>query len=556
MAWIEDRAQKGYKVYREHTKDVKEDRKNTNQGLQIDEQDDTTGEYTTSRPGDENCWCFWDIGQTPAGASPPEGTQNRDIFPSVYMIEHALPNAPEPRQFGSWAQVFATASRPEGLFPIDTKQGDIDPRYKGKKIINEQTAADDTKVKTAIGANMPHGFPGLVVQTANSEQHENLFFPSGGLLTCSHFKEGLSTKILRVTGTGWLDITTPASLDSLFRVTKNEQNQGILAINFDKSGVDTTGYAAGFFDQDGSKVVGYLSKAKGGPLCGGHPLSDKHKLGSNDEGLSVNPAHISTEANFYLDKDKDGPLEFENIPFPAVSEPSDPDYIAPAHLAFDPDKQKWRWYVAIDTGTTTIAARVLFNYDGTTDMSEGEICTIDKDGNITPSGSLVWIDFQSSLAVQFSTLGDKTLFEIRRIAGQVQRGGGIRDLYRLSTCRYDQGNRITHARTLAKLTGKLVVNPLSADLVMPQKVWDNPAGATLKVTIGGAVKEYKFTVRVPAQWKSDSPENWLYTEISDVSRGLPFYVRPVKPILEDEANKIYKSREFVGTNTIAMYRMA
>ena len=555
MGWLEDRAQRGYKVYREHTASVKEDMKNTNQGVQIDDQNDITGEYTFSHKGDETGWLHWESGETPAGDSPPVGVGNRDIFPSDYMKKSDIPVL-EARKFGTWAQVVPSAGRPEGVFPLTTKDGDVDSRFQGQKIINSGYENDEGKVKTATGNNMPYGFPGLTVQTTDSEKHEHLFFPSGGLLVVDHAKGALSTKVLETESEGWLDTARPASLDSLLRIGRDENNADVLALNASKSGVDTTGYAPILFVADGINTLAYLSSDRGGPICSGDQSADIHKIGVNDKGESITPAHIATNAYFYMDKNHDGVLAFENTAFPTVTEPANPDYLAPVHCAFDSAQLKWRWYVGIDSGESTIIARVRWDYDMDSDLSEAEICTIDQNHVITATGTLVWISFSDSSTVKFETAGDDTLFEIKRIASNVNRGGIVRDLYRVSKCRYDNSYMITHLKTINKQSGILVGNLLSEDLTAPQKVWENSSAATINVTIAGQVKAIKMPVRIPAQWNSASVDNWQYVEVSNFAVSLPFYFRPIRPVMDDIDNKIYRSAEETGGSPIAYYRMA
>jgi hypothetical protein len=107
------------------------------------------------------------------------------------------------------------------------------------------------------------------------------------------------------------------------------------------------GYAAFVLRPDGgqSAVVGSLNYAtalgahvRGGPFHAGHQ-DDRHKIGQDPDGNPVNPLHIWTEALFYRDQERDGPLEFVNTPWipGAIS-----SFITRPQIRWDPGSLQWR----------------------------------------------------------------------------------------------------------------------------------------------------------------------------------------------------------------------
>jgi len=66
-----------------------------------------------------------------------------------------------------------------------------------------------------------------------------------------------------------------------------------------------------------SMAVAFMAKAGGGdgPITPGSS-SDKHRHGTDRDGHPCNSAHISSQAFFYYNQDKDAPLEFSPDPYP------------------------------------------------------------------------------------------------------------------------------------------------------------------------------------------------------------------------------------------------
>jgi hypothetical protein len=98
-----------------------------------------------------------------------------------------------------------------------------------------------------------------------------------------------------------------------------------------------------------------------GPFHGGHTM-DKHHLLDDADGNPLNSGHISTDAYYYRNREKDGPMLFEG----SYPNPGPQPLKARVHLTWDPDnahagmgsgemKGHWRWYseyhVVVPTGS-------------------------------------------------------------------------------------------------------------------------------------------------------------------------------------------------------------
>ena len=88
--------------------------------------------------------------------------------------------------------------------------------------------------------------------------------------------------------------------------------------------------------------------------------------------------------------------------------------------------------------------------------------------------------------------------------------------------------------------------------------WDSPVVQKKKTTIGFQETENQVYTYVPVEWKTAGLQNWKYTEISDISRGHPFWSGPIRPTMEVVDDKVYKSGvNFFGTfDSIAYYERA
>ena len=88
-----------------------------------------------------------------------------------------------------------------------------------------------------------------------------------------------------------------------------------------------------------------------GPLEIGHVMADKHRIGSSKDGDAINSLHLSTDANFYMDLEYDGPLHFEPSKYP---NPGPLPGISRVHLVWDGKEPqasgamgKWKWFAEV-----------------------------------------------------------------------------------------------------------------------------------------------------------------------------------------------------------------
>jgi len=101
--------------------------------------------------------------------------------------------------------------------------------------------------------------------------------------------------------------------------------------------------------QQGSTFLAQLPTC--GPITGGSGRGDPHYMGNDKDGNPITSAHIDTNGYFHLDAFRDGPLLFEELPYPDVQELP---LKVPVHLVWDPSLShkwvqgtkpgKWRWY--------------------------------------------------------------------------------------------------------------------------------------------------------------------------------------------------------------------
>ena len=102
----------------------------------------------------------------------------------------------------------------------------------------------------------------------------------------------------------------------------------------------------------GGHAIGLMAAAASGPIgfgCG------KHTIGYDADGHKMTSAHIMTDAYFYKDSDKDGPIMFEDVDYPEAPE----EHAVPTvvHLSFDKEQKhpfiggeqdgKWRWWTTV-----------------------------------------------------------------------------------------------------------------------------------------------------------------------------------------------------------------
>ena len=547
-----DRAKDLYKVFREHTEGIKNDRTNTRQGYTVENQSEIDGRYELSNPGDENGWGFWKHGFVENSNIDPK-ENSRVLSLSNYMIDNPIIENLDNREISTYFQAAPVIMKKNGIYAIFS--GDVGNILQGKEIIDIEENNPD-KVKNILGFNSPGGMPGILVQSLDQAKHNQYFVPSGNILSVDHFFGGLSTRIAEVKENGYVDVEF-AALDCFFNMAKDEAGAKIIGLNCSKSGKDTTGYGLTVWQGDGHKIVAYLSNIKNGILHPGNDGEDKHQIGTAEDGTIINPVHIDTNANFYMDKTKDGPLDIENgVFFPATQEPSEIEYYAPIHCRYNNNKGKWGWYVAQSTGSDVLAlARVAWNIQEI-DLSEAEIVTYSTEtGEYTATEVKVWIDAWKSEGVSFETAGTNTIFRLKLVKKEHSRLGDVRDLYRISHCIEDYGNFFTHFKTTLKTNNQCVGQLLSKSLVDP--VWDDSVAAKIKTIINNIEKDNIWRARISEQWNADQ-ENYNYLELSGLAKGIWSLFRPIQPVLDNimENENKYKSYITKDEISIAYYSLA
>lgn len=125
----------------------------------------------------------------------------------------------------------------------------------------------------------------------------------------------------------------------------------------------TTPTPAGQAPKDGKPPqlgIGFLDWLADGPLRLGSE-QDKHMIGVNADQQKLQPQHISTDAYFYMDVEKDASLEFTRVPYPKTTDAQIPVKV---RLSYDPAQTHpfkakggsaqglWRWWSTTSVLTT------------------------------------------------------------------------------------------------------------------------------------------------------------------------------------------------------------
>lgn len=559
-----------YKIFREHTASVDDDYKGTQKGYLITDQTDE-GEYTTALPGDLAGYAYW---------------------------------AENTRRLGAWAQVFPAKMTAGGLLPLRGQSLATDTEFAAKSVVLSAATNDHTKVLPVDLATPSTGDIGLVIQCANQDSHELLFFP---VASASVIKvdwtttppSNFSTLVYGVDALGDPDPLNVGTTKEVWRVEGNVLYNHTLAefyqaatANHGPLSFQATAYPGlvppastvytvetlmaydsvsgkwrwytllpdpGVILVDWSSPGNTSSKLYGTDILG---AADPANVGTTKEIFRIesNVSYIHTAAEFYqVSSTNHGPLEFQADVFPDLAPPEETPYTVETKLAYDAVGGTWRWFTQIGgSGESTVYARIRWNHDGENDLSEGEILTFDADADeYTATGTLIWIDWESSLAIQFETGGDDTIFEVRKTREDVDRNGKVRDLYVVKMCREDAGHEITHFRVTQKTGGshKVLGWPMTdygdVDLNAP---WLNEDGAKILTTIGGIQYASITLARLPREWDLALVEDYRFLELSGQGRGLPWLFRPIRPRLNSNVDPVYRSGVEVGGISIASYR--
>lgn len=554
--FLDDQQRGGDRCMRETTENVHLEYKAVKKGYRITDQHDTEpdiGHYELDQYGDILCSGHIDKGNTTHSTNPPSLGGNRIISAGGWMIEGSL-SEDNTRVHGAWIFCAPGALRPEGAFVIEDMQGNDQHTLVGKKMVNSPSSDDWEEIKNITGSNSPYGMPGLILPVSNQDKQGFLFIPTGGIIAVDHLHGEYSTKIFPVTATGWIDSEKPASIDAILRVIIDENSAYVPALNMEQSGQDTTGFGPCYFKNGSTEILAYLS-AKKDFSCPLHPgtIGDPHELATN-----INPVHITTKAN-YIDADAttlDGPLDFD--PSAAHSdngEVDNYDHISPVHLQFDTASGKWKWSVKVKTATSLVYARICWAYNYSSDGSFGEIVTYNTvTGLWAASGTIIWIDWEWSKSAKYETMGTDTIFTVDLLEKDVTRTYVTRDLYAAKHCKHDMGYKFTHLGTYSKTSSSIMGYFLSSELVASP--WTS-TNSIIVTEIDGSEYSNMGHIRLPSQWSLSGPSSYQFLELHDLGHGMPFFFRPIRPIVTDSDDLYtWQSAEEITGTTIAGYDLA
>lgn len=198
----------------------------------------------------------------------------------------------------------------------------------------------------------PGGWYGLVTMAQDENDQLDLFFPADPRLVAAHTGGSTehSTWVVDVGLDDKVHEERRGRLHDQFRATKDALH---LNFAFNGHGNPGIGFGSAFAIGDGGSgsvvpggpgsypsraIIECLSHEKKGPI---HPGSttDRHQVGSTADGLPINGAHIWTNANYYRNKEEDGPLFFEGEWKPGSGGPR-----KTVVLAWDKDALVWKWF--------------------------------------------------------------------------------------------------------------------------------------------------------------------------------------------------------------------
>lgn len=233
--------------------------------------------------------------------------------------------------------------------------------------------SEDSRFR-ALEARLPPGWPsipkgmvGLAVMGSDEDRQVEYFHPTDPRLIAVHVGTPATAGSLvsDLTPGGAIDTSRQAFLQGLCRVIRRPRGW---MPHFKKNEANWLGLVIGPTGQEdahgglvvdlptrgrykaGQVTLGALSIHDGGPLDVGG-TRDAHRIGADADGNPIHPVHISTEALFlrYGGGLGDGPLLFENNPFPVPTDLSEPVWV---HLDWHPGTLSWRWWTTTDFYTT------------------------------------------------------------------------------------------------------------------------------------------------------------------------------------------------------------
>jgi len=176
---LQDSLNQGIKVFRDNTPSVNPDKKSTQQGVKITDQNDDTAIYDLTQAGDETGW----------GYHPPRTTALREGL-------------------GSWSQATPAILRNSDsrVVPILDKSLTVDTNYKAK---DQSSVANDDPTKIRVAEDTADGVCGVLLTCLNHEKEEQIFLPmSETKIKVDHkTAPNASTKIYDIDALGAIDLT-------------------------------------------------------------------------------------------------------------------------------------------------------------------------------------------------------------------------------------------------------------------------------------------------------------------------------------------------------------
>ncbi|MGE0431121.1 MAG: hypothetical protein AB7K09_15305 [Planctomycetota bacterium] len=350
MTRPDDHVHHGYELLRDHRGELPAAQRNVTGGARVT---DDGADYELTDAGDKINAAWWKA----AERADANGANDARLH-----------SESEPRGLGAWSFAWPAGTHDGELRPRHDAAGKLDARFEPMR---------DGEFAPASGRPLPDGVPGILVAGTHEAAQENIFFPQFELVA-HHLADDaprFSSPVHDVVpGTHELDREHAGGLHAHLRVAKlptgsplGLQGDDVPAWNLGRSGGDATGYGA--WVNSGTppgkasanqptitgprapEVLGALASHEAfGPL---HPgtIGDQHTLGTSADGRTWNSGHLWTNAYFFRDVVKDGPLDFEDGPYRNGRDLPVPVKV---HLVYDTDVThpwldgprvgRWRWY--------------------------------------------------------------------------------------------------------------------------------------------------------------------------------------------------------------------
>lgn len=219
--------------------------------------------------------------------------------------------------------------------------------------------------------DFPEGAHGLVVASSDDLEQIEYWHPTDPRLVAVNKagNVGCGTLVVDLDDGSKFDMERAAPLQAALRVVKKptgdfslkDNKENALALQIGRSGKkDVLALAA-----DGTAPLARLTMRDGGPFDAG-PKDDKHKIGEDEDGNTINAEHICARAFYRDDEGRDGPLEFSKVPYPRTLAGS---FYVPVFLSYDAsavyrwpyfaeekrrDEGMWKWWAPVFLGAIII----------------------------------------------------------------------------------------------------------------------------------------------------------------------------------------------------------